>query len=68
MLAEVVNKALTCAMQRQLAYAESPRSHPIRRSIRIARALERKRRDDADIKLFFLSFTAFFVCFYTFIA
>lgn len=55
-------------MQRQLAYAESPRSHPIRRSIRLARALERKRRDDADIKLFFLSFTAFFVCFYTFIA
>lgn len=55
-------------MQRQLAFAETPRPHPIRRSIRVARALERKRRDDADVKLFFLSFAAFFVCFYTFIA
>jgi hypothetical protein len=55
-------------MQRQLALAETPRPHPIRRTIRVARALERKRRDDSDVKLFFLSFAAFFVCFYTFIA
>ncbi len=55
-------------MQRQLALAPIARPHPIRRSVRIARALERKRRDDADVKLFFLSFAAFFVCFYTFIA
>jgi len=55
-------------MQSRYAFAESPRPHPIRRHVRIARALERKRRDDADLKLFFLSFTAFFVCFYTFIA
>lgn len=55
-------------MQSQFLFAEAPRPHPIRRTIRVARALERKRRDDADLKLFFLSFTAFFVCFYTFIA
>jgi hypothetical protein len=55
-------------MQRQLVLAETPRPHPIRRTIRVARALERKRRDDSDVKLFFLSFAAFFVCFYTFIA
>ena len=55
-------------MQRHLILAEAPRPHPIRRHVRIARAIERKRRDDSDLKLFFLSFTAFFVCFYTFIA
>ena len=55
-------------MQRELAVAGSvPRRHPIRRHVRIAAAREQKLRDDSDLKLFALSFTAFFVCFYTFI-
>ncbi len=43
------------------------RRHPIRSHVRRAAALEQKARDDSDVKLFALSFTAFFVCFYTFI-
>jgi hypothetical protein len=54
-------------MQRQLLLAHQPRRHPIRVAVAQARAVERKRRDDGDIKLFVLSFTAFFVCFYTFL-
>jgi hypothetical protein len=52
-------------MQRTAAFAGNHR-HPFRQAVRQARALERKRRDDGDIKLFALSFAAFFVCFYTF--
>lgn len=55
------------AMQRQLILAQPPRSHPIRRTVTRARAIERKRREDGDLRLFVLSFTAFFVCFYTFL-
>ena len=54
-------------MQRQLLLGHAPRRHPIRQAVAQARAVERKRRDDSDIKLFALSFTAFFVCFYTFL-
>jgi len=55
-------------MQSQLAtQGYAPRRHPIRRHVRIAVAQQRKARDDSDMKLFALSFTAFFVCFYTFI-
>jgi hypothetical protein len=54
-------------MQRQLVYAGQPRRHPFRQAVVRARLLERKRRDDADLKLFALSFAAFFVCFYTFL-
>lgn len=54
-------------MQRQLLLGPQPRRHPIRHAVAQARAVERKRRDDGDIKLFVVSFTAFFVCFYTFI-
>ncbi len=53
-------------MERQLSPA-ALRPHPIRQAVAQARAIERKRRDDGDIKLFALSFTAFFVCFYTFL-
>ncbi|MEI9928919.1 MAG: hypothetical protein WDN44_16065 [Sphingomonas sp.] len=55
-------------MQSQFALAGPPRRHPFRQSVARARVLERKRRDDGDVKLFLLSFTAFFICFYTFIA
>jgi hypothetical protein len=54
-------------MQRQLLLAPPARRHPIRQTIRQVRVAERKRRDDSDLKLFALSFTAFFVCFYTFL-
>jgi hypothetical protein len=54
-------------MQRHVLLGQTPRRHPIRLAVTRARALERKRREDSDIKLFALSFTAFFVCFYTFL-
>ena len=54
-------------MQRQLLLAQNARRHPIRQAVAQVRAIDRKRRDDSDIKLFALSFTAFFVCFYTFL-
>ncbi|WP_169833107.1 hypothetical protein [Sphingomonas panacis] len=41
--------------------------HPFRQSIARAHAARPDRNEDADIKLFVLSFTAFFICFYTFI-
>jgi hypothetical protein len=53
-------------MKRQLVY-EGPRPHPFRQHVRRASAQARKQRDDSDVKLFALSFAAFFVCFYTFI-
>lgn len=43
------------------------RGHPFRRSLPPQRVVEVK-GDDGDLKLFALSFTAFFVCFYTFLA
>jgi hypothetical protein len=46
--------------------APAPR-HPFRQSIALAHALDARRREETDLKLFVLSFTAFFVCFYTFI-
>jgi hypothetical protein len=54
-------------MERQLLLARAPRRHPLRQAVAEARVIERKRRDDSDVKLFVLSFTAFFVCFYTFL-
>lgn len=54
-------------MQRQLILEGHARHHPFRRHMRRVSALQRQARDDGDIKLFVLSFTAFFVCFYTFI-
>lgn len=43
------------------------RGHPFRRHVRQVVARQRKASDDGDVKLFMLSFTAFFVCFYTFL-
>jgi hypothetical protein len=49
-----------------------PPRHPFRQSLvrtealTLTRALARK--DETDLKLFVLSFTAFFICFYTLIA
>lgn len=54
-------------MQRQLVLEGNARRHPFRQHMRRVSARQRKVRDDSDIRLFVLSFTAFFVCFYTFI-
>lgn len=54
-------------MRRQLILSGSSRSHPFRANLPQVRAQVRKREDDSDIKLFALSFTAFFVCIYSFI-
>jgi hypothetical protein len=41
-------------------------SHPFRRRLGIVPDT-RRRNDDGDLKLFVLSFTAFFICIYTLI-
>jgi len=48
-------------------FARRPRgaSHPFRQ--RVAVRAELARSDDKDLKLFVLSFTAFFICIYTLI-
>jgi hypothetical protein len=43
-------------------------SHPFRQSLANTRALKVRRSEDADPKLFVLSFMTFFICFYTFIS
>ena len=49
-------------------FARRPRgaSHPFRQTVTV-RADVARRNDDNDLKLFVLSFTAFFVCIYTLI-
>lgn len=42
------------------------RGHPIRAALAAPREPHAS-RDDGDLKLFVLSFTAFFICFYTFL-
>lgn len=54
-------------MQRRLALEGPAHRHPFRQHVRRIAVSERKARDDSDVKLFALSFTAFFVCFYTFL-
>lgn len=55
-------------MRSQLLIESHRRGHPFRSSVREAAIRRRKRSEDSDVKLFALSFTAFFICFYTFIA
>ena len=54
-------------MQRTLLLAAPSARHPFRRSVVTGRVERARVRDEGDISLFALSFTAFFVCFYTFI-
>jgi hypothetical protein len=54
-------------MQRQLALTAPVARHPFRRSLARDRPATTRRSDDQDLKLFALSFTAFFICIYTFI-
>jgi hypothetical protein len=49
--------------RRTLILAGSRPGHPLRTKL----AAVRKRRDDHDLRLFALSFTAFFICFSTLI-
>lgn len=59
-------------MDRPLVMTSDTARHPFRRSLphhvtHIAEALEPVRSSDQDWKLFILSFTAFFIAFYSFI-
>jgi hypothetical protein len=54
-------------MTRRLVLEGHPQRHPFRNYVRRVSARNRKTREDGDLKLFALSFSAFFVCFYTFI-
>lgn len=57
-------------MQEPTLSSTAAASHPLRRRLRLTRsdrAANRRRAEDNDVKLFVLSFTAFFVCFYTFL-
>ena len=55
-------------MPRRLVLEGHAQRHPFRSYMRRVSALEQKAHDDSDVKLFMLSFSAFFVCFFTFIA
>lgn len=54
-------------MRRDFILTGASRSHPFRANLPHVRAQVRRREDDGDLKLFAMSFTAFFVCIYTFI-
>ena len=55
-------------MQRSLPLPAQAARHPFRQTVAAARGARIRARDDTDVKLFVLSFSAFFVCFYTFIS
>ena len=52
--------------RRYLVLTDESRNHPFRQSLPMQRIVA-ERNVDTDLKLFALSFTAFFVCFYTFL-
>ena len=54
-------------MQRSLPLPASGARHPFRKAVAAQRIARTRARDEEDVKLFVLSFSAFFVCFYTFI-
>ena len=56
-------------MAQHIALSANTARHPFRRRFAHAQpqAMPKPRNDDQDLKLFALSFTAFFVCIYTFI-
>ena len=53
-------------MTRRLVLTNESARHPLRRSLPPPRVAVAK-NDDQDVKLFLLSFAAFFTCFYSFI-
>lgn len=54
-------------MKRRLVLTNEAAGHPFRRTLPPPAPLKKVRRDDEDVKLFVLSFFAFFTCFYTLI-
>lgn len=54
-------------MTRRLILTNESARHPLRRSLPPPAINRETPGDDHDLKLFVLSFTAFFVCFYTLI-
>ncbi|MDZ7280504.1 hypothetical protein KV697_01985 [Sphingomonas sanguinis] len=55
-------------MKRRLVLTNEAARHPFRRTLPPAVSQRRRRQDDdQDIRLFVLSFTAFFICIYTFL-
>ena len=54
-------------MTRRLVLTNESAGHPFRRSLPPPAKAARPRDDDRDWKLFLLSFSAFFTCFYSFI-
>lgn len=54
-------------MKRSLVQTNEAAGHAFRRSLPPPVVKPAPRGDDHDLKLFVLSFTAFFVCFYTMI-
>ena len=66
-MAGIVNGALIACMTSASIAAPST-GHPFRRTMTRAAKLRAARAEEQDWKLFVLSFTAFFICFYTFIA
>ncbi|WP_230480498.1 hypothetical protein [Sphingomonas sp. Leaf21] len=56
-------------MRRRLILTNEAARHPFRRSLPPPARLPEpgRSRDDQDIRLFVLSFTAFFICIYTFL-
>lgn len=54
-------------MHRTYPSAAPSARHPFRQRVVAASVARTRTRDDSDVRLFMLSFSAFFVCFYTFI-
>jgi len=55
-----------CIMTRRLVLTNEAARHPLRRSLPPP-VIASTKNDDQDVKLFLLSFAAFFTCFYSFI-
>jgi hypothetical protein len=53
-------------MRRQTILGRANAGHPFRATLPVVRADVRRREDESDLKLFVLSYAAFFICFYTF--
>lgn len=55
-------------MDRRLVVTNEAARHPFRRTLPPPPTPAKRRNDDQDVKLFLLSFAAFFICFSTLFA
>ncbi|GGB16112.1 hypothetical protein GCM10011380_01990 [Sphingomonas metalli] len=55
------------SLSRRLVLTNEGARHPFRRALPPVRLPVATPSDDQDVKLFMLSFAAFFICFYSFI-